>query len=344
MTTEFGFCANCGTARLAADQKFCAVCGSALSPFAPPAPVQWPTEPVPAPVVAEATAEVVPAPAPAPAFDEAVAAPVPEVEAAIPAPPAPESAAPTDAPAAPPPWATLAAPPPPEPAPPVVEAAPAPVAPPVAPPPAPPAWSVPATDQGAASAPPAPPAWSQPPAAPAYQPAPAPVYQTPPAYQAAPTAPGAPAAARAGFKITPQILLIGVVVLAVIVGAFLYMNQSSGLGSLTFTPSTVSCSKPVAFTTTAHLPSSVKAGDKVTITLDGKPVTTSTVSEVSDMIQQPDGSWTSTSTSDLATMQAMCAEGGTSGGFNILTPGNHTMQVLDSTGKVIASGSYTVTP
>jgi len=135
-------------------------------------------------------------------------------------------------------------------------------------------------------------------------------------------------------------------VLALIAGgAYLYMNQSSGMGSLTFTPSTMSCSKPVAFTMTARLPSSVKAGDKVTITLDGKPITTSTVAEVSDMIQQPDGSWTSTSTTTADSMQAICSVGGGSNGFNLLTPGTHTMQVLDSTGaKVLASGSYTVTP
>jgi hypothetical protein len=62
------------------------------------------------------------------------------------------------------------------------------------------------------------------------------------------------------------------------------------------------------------------------------------------MIQQPDGSWTSTSTTTADTMQAICSAGGGSGGFNLYTPGTHTMQVLDSSGKVIASGSYTVTP
>jgi hypothetical protein len=139
-------------------------------------------------------------------------------------------------------------------------------------------------------------------------------------------------------------LLIGVVVLAVIAGAFYYMSMSSSSNTLTFTPSTVSCSKPVVFTTTVHLPASVKAGDKVTITLDGRPVTTSTVSDVSDIVQQPDGSWLATSPTSVEAMQAMCAAGGVSGGVNILTPGTHTMQVLDAAGKVLASGSYTVTP
>jgi hypothetical protein len=165
-----------------------------------------------------------------------------------------------------------------------------------------------------------------------------------PNYQNPPGTPGTPAAAGTGIKVTPQMLAIGGVVLAVIVGAYLFMNMNSNSGGITFTPSTLSCSKPVSFTTSAHLPSSVKAADSVTITLDGKPVTTSQVSSVSDMIQQPDGSWTSTSTTSPSTMQTMCAAGGASGGFNILTPGTHTMQVLDANGKVLAQGSYTVTP
>ena len=275
MTMGFGFCANCGTPRLAADQKFCAVCGSGLAPTAPPAPAPVAPPAPPAPV------KVAPAP------------PAPEVEAAIPAPPAPDASA-VEAPAPPPPWASA----------------------PVAPPPAPPAWSPP----------PAPP-----------------VYQAP-TYQAAPAAPGAPVAAGAGFKLTPKILLIGVVVLAVIAGAIYYMNMSSSSGGLTFNPSTVSCSKPVAFTTTVHLASSVKGTDKVTITLDGKPLQTSAVSEVSDIVHQSDGSWTSTSTTTLDQVQTVCAAGGSAGGINILTPGVHTMQFLDSAGKVVASGSYTVTP
>ena len=335
MTTGFGFCATCGTPRLAADQKFCAVCGSALAPMAPPAPA--PVAPPPAP---PAPVVVAPAPTPAPTFAEAAAAPAPQVEAAIPAPPAPGTSE-SEAPAAPP-WATSAVPPAPERAPAVVESAPAPVAPP--PPPPPPVWSVPpAVNQGATAPPAASPAWSQPPAPPAYQAAPP--YQPTPSYQAAPVTPGAPAAARTGFKITPPILLIGVVVVAAIVGGLIYMNMSSSSGGLTFTPSTISCSKPVAFTTTVRLPSSVKATDKISITLDGKSLETSTVSDVSDIVHQQDGTWTSTSATTLEMVQTMCAAGGSAGGINVLTPGTHTMQFLDSTGtKVLASGSYTVTP
>jgi hypothetical protein len=159
-----------------------------------------------------------------------------------------------------------------------------------------------------------------------------------------PAAPTAPAAAKAGFKISPVMLLIGVVVIAAIIGGYFYLNMSSK-SSITFTPSTLSCSNPVTFTTTAHLPASVKAGDRITITLDGKSAGTSTVSSSgNDVAQQADGTWLVVSTTSPSSMKSLCDAGGSSGGFNILTPGTHTMQVLDATGKVLASGSYTVNP
>jgi hypothetical protein len=45
MSTGFGFCPTCGTPRTAAEQKFCAVCGSsfaAVAPSAPPAALSYP--------------------------------------------------------------------------------------------------------------------------------------------------------------------------------------------------------------------------------------------------------------------------------------------------------------
>lgn len=172
-----------------------------------------------------------------------------------------------------------------------------------------------------------------------------PAYTGAPIYQNPSTSPNAAAVPGAGFKITPQMLAIGAVVLAVIVGAYLFMNMNSNSGSITFTPSTLSCSKPVTFTTTARLPSSVKATDSVTIMFDGKSVAPTTVSSSgSDVKQQADGSWVSVSTTTPSEMQSLCAAGGVAGGINVLTPGTHTMQVLDASGKVLAQGSYTVTP
>jgi hypothetical protein len=318
MTTGFGFCANCGTPRISADQKFCAVCGQVLgaAPAATPAP-----DPV---------TPAAPPPAPAPEAP----APVAQFQAAPPAP------------VAPPPAQTYA-PPPPPPAPPVQPATP------VAP-----AWAQPAPPPPPVQ--PAPPAapWTQPapPAAPTYAPPPAPPaqwaaqptqppQQYPQAYGApAPATPAAQAAPKTGFKITPVMLLIGVVVIAAIIGGYFFLNMSSK-SAITFTPSTLSCSNPVTFTVSAHLPSSVKAGDMVTITLDGKSAGKSPVaSSGNDAVQQSDGSWLITSTTTPTSMATACSAGGSVGGFDSLKPGTHTMQVLDATGKVLAEGSYTVNP
>ena len=45
MTTGFGFCANCGTPRISADQKFCAVCGTPLPEAVPPLAEEAPAQP-----------------------------------------------------------------------------------------------------------------------------------------------------------------------------------------------------------------------------------------------------------------------------------------------------------
>lgn len=139
-------------------------------------------------------------------------------------------------------------------------------------------------------------------------------------------------------------LLVGILVIAAIVGGYFVLNTGSK-SAITFTPSTLSCSNPVTFTVSAHLPSSVKAGDTVTITLDGKSAGSSAVaSSGNDAVQQSDGSWLITSTTTPTSMATACKAGGSVGGFNSLTPGTHTMQVLDASGKVLAQGSYTVNP
>jgi len=135
-------------------------------------------------------------------------------------------------------------------------------------------------------------------------------------------------------------------VVIVAIAAFVVVsNNSGGSGGITFSPSTLSCKTPVVFTASARLPSSLHATDVVTITLDGKVAGTSTVVDSSgDTKQQPDGSWLSVSTTTADQMQTLCAAGGSAGGMNVLTPVTHTMQVLDASGKVLAQGSYTVTP
>jgi hypothetical protein len=179
----------------------------------------------------------------------------------------------------------------------------------------------------------------------------APLPPPPPAVPAGPppVAPPAwsmpPGAAPVRQGINPLLLVVAAVVVVAIAAFVVVSNNSGGSGGITFSPSTLSCKTPVVFTTTARLPASVHASDTIAITLDGKSAGTSTVVDSSgDTKQQPDGSWLSVSTTTAAQMQSLCAAGGSAGGMNVLTPGTHTMQVLDASGKVLAQGSYTVTP
>jgi hypothetical protein len=288
-------------------------------------------------VVIPAAPEVV-----APAVDApAVVAPEPEAPQQV----APEPAA---APLAPAPWMTAVPPPPPAPEAAAEMPTPQSVA--------APGWSMPPAQAPAPVSPAAPPPWASAPAAtttplsppvpPAYPAGPAGYYPGAPA-PAAPATPGAPAkplATIGGVNVTPKMAAIGGIALAAIVAVVVVFGMGSSSGSITFSPSTVSCKTPVTFTSTANLPSSVKAGDTVTITLDGKSAGTTQVAPGGEMTRNADGSWLDVSTTTIADMQALCAAGGTAGGFNVLTPGTHTMKVLDASGKVLAQGSYTVTP
>ena len=155
-----------------------------------------------------------------------------------------------------------------------------------------------------------------------------------------PTSAGATLVAPPGRAIPPLLVIAGIAIVAIV--AVVLVVRSGGSGGISFSPSTVSCASPVTFTTTVLLPASVHAGDAITETLDGRTITTGSVN--SSAVHQADGSWSYINTSSVATMQSLCASGGSFGGVNVLTPGAHTEQILDSTGKVLASGSYTVTP
>lgn len=222
MTTGFGFCANCGTPKNAADQRFCAGCGSDLATAAPSG---YPPQPV--------------------------------------------------------------APPPPA--------------------------------QWAAPVPPSPAQWVPQPVAPA-------------------------PAARASA--TPQLLVVGGLVLAAVVGAYLFMNMNHSssksspqppapaAGTISFVPSTFSCSSSASVTSTIRLPSSLKGTDELTVQLDGVTQTTGTVGDI--FTQQSDGAWLLTSTNP-ASSACQAASG------DPLSMGAHTLTILDANGKVLVSGSFTLT-
>jgi hypothetical protein len=152
-----------------------------------------------------------------------------------------------------------------------------------------------------------------------------------------------PVATPRTTRINPTLLVVGGIVIVAIVAILLLVNANSGgAGSITFSPSTISCSNPVGFAETIRLPSSVHAGDAVTDMVDGRVLTSG---PLVGMTQQADGSWVIFITTSQASMQSACVSGGASAvGHYMLALGTHVERVLDSSGKVLAQGSYTVTP
>ena len=190
-----------------------------------------------------------------------------------------------------------------------------------------------------AASPPPPPPWAVPPSAAAPM--------VPPAY----SMPAPVAAAPAKTGISPNMLVIGGVLIAAIVGgAFFVMNnnskssgpggntvRSSGSvapansggnngaypGSMVFSPSTVTCGQ--TYMTTIRLPSSVSSTDEITLQDNGTTVGTHTVVDAG-MTQQPDGTWYGSDTGPID-----CS----------MSAGIHTERLVDPSGDVLAEGSFT---
>ncbi len=220
-------------------------------------------------------------------------------------------------------------------------------------PPAPPV-AAPVQPEPPAGAPTAPPPWATPGAA-AAQTASQGVPSYPPPYLGAPAppVPVAPAATSAGHKSRRPLLVLGGLVLAAIVGVFVYMNLRSTLtnggstsGGITFTPSSFSCSSALGLnpvTVTARLTSfmtskDVNQQDTWQWQLDGAPVNIGTnVLTTPRFIPLTDGSWRATGTTIASWI---CTDESN----QVRSMGAHTMRVLDASGKVLTEGSFTLTP
>jgi hypothetical protein len=334
MTVQFRWCPKCGTQFAVAGQKFCAVCGFAIPDGAVPAG-------------APAGADVPPPPAAAPP-----SASPPAADPGQPAPPAPSAPAaastdvgmgaatesPAPVPAAPPPVAS-----PVDPAPPPPTAVPMPPAAVAAPPasaaPYPPAAYPPA------AYPPQPPAY--PGQTPAYPGQPAAYPGQPPAYPGAqPPPPGpwtattyppvaaplaAPPVAGARRSMLPFAIVALVAVVAVVAVAAWFFLSGGGKGSITYAPSTLSCSGQ-DFTVTIRLPSSVKETDQLDLSIDGRRIPGSGTPPQDGFVKQSDGSWVLAATT-TDTDSSECQFG----------TGTHRLQVLVGSAAV-AEGSFTVAP
>ena len=102
-------------------------------------------------------------------------------------------------------------------------------------------------------------------------------------------------------------------------------------GSITFTPSSWSCSAAsVQVTEAVRLPASIAGSSQMTSEIDGQGMGTGTVS--STLKKQSDGSWYAAYTNPSATL------------CGLYDPGKHTVTVKDQSGQVIAEGTFTVKP
>jgi hypothetical protein len=127
-----------------------------------------------------------------------------------------------------------------------------------------------------------------------------------------------------------------VVVVAIIFAAVLIANsgKNNSGGSITFSPQTFGCGTTQTISSTVRLPASVGGTTTVTFYNDGVAETTFQVS--TRFTKQTDNSWVYNETENSGTFTCT-----SSGGASV---GKHNVSVQDQTGKVLGSGSYTVTP
>ena len=171
------------------------------------------------------------------------------------------------------------------------------------------------------------------------------------------------------FGIAPTIVVIGVMAVALVVGAVAFLGLQAApaappvptaeltaapvatavatpvapTAGIVFSPSTVSCGSPTDFTTTTRLPATVKAGSTVTERFDGAPIGSVVMGPAATLARLADGSWLDAVESSAARMAQVCANGGKNDeGVGVLVPGAHTVSFVDASGAVLAQGSYTV--
>jgi pSer/pThr/pTyr-binding forkhead associated (FHA) protein len=156
--------------------------------------------------------------------------------------------------------------------------------------------------------------------------------------QVGPYAAPAAAANRSGLAIA---LVLGGILIAAIAGAGLLLLNAKGgssSGSITITPSTYTCTNET-HTIAITLPASVQATDEITIkegTVQGAGVFDTRSVLDWGFTKRGDGSWQLSDTGspgDLLAYGYVCA-------FPV--SGSYTIYVLDSGGRILAQGTYTV--
>ncbi|MGD0247506.1 MAG: hypothetical protein ABSB75_00480 [Candidatus Limnocylindrales bacterium] len=155
-------------------------------------------------------------------------------------------------------------------------------------------------------------------------------------------APGyAPAApARSGINPAILVLIVGLFVVAALVGVGVLIAVSGGKsggttekGSVSIDPSTFSCSANATVTLTVSLPAALSGDDRISTKLDGTSWGDVKISNQFD--KQSDGTWLESHSSILNTCQ---------GPKGKMSDGSHTLQIVDVQGHVVAETTFTTTP
>ena len=130
-----------------------------------------------------------------------------------------------------------------------------------------------------------------------------------------------------GLLVVVALLVVGCV------GVLAVSSSGSPAGSLSVSPSTINCSAGSPVTMTVTLPSSISGDARVITTIDGKGWVSLVVS--SQFTKQSDGTWLHSGSTSLDTCQ---------GPDGKLSSGSHKLAITDSSGKVLAEGTFTINP
>ena len=130
-----------------------------------------------------------------------------------------------------------------------------------------------------------------------------------------------------------------------VTGSLITSSPTPSTMSITYSPTSLACSAPVAWQITFRLPASVLSGDTVVEKIDGTQVSSGPMQVDSTTTHEADGTWTVVSSFTVSDIQAICDNGGLNGsGVAVLTAGAHNIQVFDANEILLSQGSYTVNP
>ncbi len=162
------------------------------------------------------------------------------------------------------------------------------------------------------------------------------------------------AAAPGPRDLRPAMLLLGgavLVVVALVAGLLMVLGSQLHPGGITFSPSTVNCHAPTEWTMDVYLPSSLKGSDVIKVDWEDMGWPPHPLTETrypgwsASWNQLSDGSWHGRLVKSRQDFETSCWLDTTIAQpfyYLPMNPGEHEVRIKDSSGNILASGSYTV--